>query len=446
MEDNFRIRVDKAFGALASSSSTTEPPPSSNLSSLWSLTDDEIERNEWNRVNNGPEPETDLFPVKKGFLNSDREKTDVGFRLELEELDDLDDDDEQSSGGSRGTSGQVANPKPDDYNDEEWEIKNSIGLDCTLDNEEEEDQYDKVAVGDDKPGDRLYLKEISDYGIEIDSNNELPVSLKTVARDPRANHMAAKLRLKEDDAAAKKMDSLQVSEQHLPDIVGDRVKANDDGNLKSILKRRDDESDSKLKSEHQLNSKSQKRVRFDPECKDDQDKESDEDINGGMDTDSEDKSLVYPLPPDYPSGIPDYMRNPSRYTRYTFESSTDVDDQSNQQAFMDFLNTLKKSKGTESELDDAPAELPKSLTFIPRRKIGDTEMVDSHTDTKQNEDHADKELLHRKGAPISFAGDNAEESEASAMDEDEPVDKKNSSQRAGRKYRIKERVEVEDSN
>ena len=40
MKDSFRVRVDKAFGSLASSSSTAP----SSLSSLWSLNNDEIEK------------------------------------------------------------------------------------------------------------------------------------------------------------------------------------------------------------------------------------------------------------------------------------------------------------------------------------------------------------------------------------------------------------------
>ena len=76
----------------------------------------------------------------------------------------------------------------------------------------------------------------------IERNNELPVSIKDVSRDPRANHSAAKLRLKEDVEAAKKMDSLHVSEQVSPHIVTEQVMVSENGNLKSILKRREDES------------------------------------------------------------------------------------------------------------------------------------------------------------------------------------------------------------
>ncbi|KAJ9132886.1 hypothetical protein P3X46_033711 [Hevea brasiliensis] len=448
MEDSFRVRVDKAFGSLAASSSSSTTAASSNLTSLWCLADDEIERTEWNRDKDNSEPETltDSFLFKKEFFSGNRENSDVDFRLELEkDLDDLDDDfDDEQSGGS---SSRSAKPKPDDYNDEEWEIKNSIGLDCTLDYEEEEDQYDKVAVGKEKAGDRLYMKEVTDYGIEVDSNNELPDSIRDIPRDPRANLIAAKIRLKEDAEAAIKMDSLRVSEQDLLAIADNQVKVSEDGNLKSILKRRDDDSDSKSRN-NQLDSKSQKRVRFDPECKDDFDEESDGIRGTHMETDSVDESLVYPLPSDYPSGIPDYMRNPSKYTRYTFDSSSDVDEQSNRQAFMDFLKMLKKSNTTESQPDDAPFDLPKSLTFIPKRKALDTETVNNHSESKQNQDEASKESMLRRGLPICIAASDTEDGETCAMEEDEPetaAERKNSSQKSGRKYRTKATLEMDES-
>lgn len=448
MEDSFRVRVDKAFGSLAASTAATTAPASSNLSSLWCLTDEEIERTEWNRDKDNSEPETltDSSPFNKEFFLGNREKSDLDFRLELEkDLDDLDDDldDEES----RGSSSQSARRKPDDYNDEEWEIKNSIGLDCTLDYEEEEDQYDKVAVGREKAGDRLYMKDITDYGIEIDSNNELPDSLRDAPRDPRANHIAAKIRLKEDAEAAIKMDSLRVSERDSPDLADNQVKVLEDCNPKSILKRRDDDSDSKSKN-NQPDSKSQKRVRFDPECKDDCDKESDGIRGTHMETDSVDESLVYPLPPDYPSGIPDYMRNPSKYTRYTFDSSSDVDEQSNRQAFSDFLRMLKKSKTTESQLDGAPFDLPKSVTFMPKRKSNDGEMISSRSESKQNQDNSGMESMLRRGLAMGIAARDTEDGETCAMEEDEPetaTDRRNSLQKSGRKYRTKASLEMEET-
>uniref|UniRef100_A0A2P2JV49 U5 small nuclear ribonucleoprotein TSSC4 n=2 Tax=Rhizophora mucronata TaxID=61149 RepID=A0A2P2JV49_RHIMU len=353
------------------------------------------------------------------------------------DLDDLDDDeDEQSRDDARA--------KPDDYNDEEWEIKKSIGLDSTLDYEDEEDDYDKIAVGKVKAEDRVYMKDVIGYGIEIDSCNVLPDTFKDVVRDPRANHWAAKIRLNEDAEAARKMDSLQMNDQ--PIIPGDSVNTSEVGNLKPILKRREDELDSKA-TNNQLDFKSKKRVRFDPACTHDENGESGEIIH--VETNSSEVAAVYQLPPDYPSGIPDYMRNPLKYTHYTFDSSTDVDEQSNHQAYLDFLNMVKGSKSKESlSEDDAPVGLPKSLIFIPKRKIGDATMINNYANSNCDLDDATKESILRKNLPVGIAAGYTEYSESHAMEEDEPEGaaiRRSNSQKRGRQYRSKTGMEMDEA-
>ena len=127
MEDSFRVRVDRIFGSLASSSNSTSS--SSSLTSLWSLTDADIQKKEWNRSKGSPEPEPETEPqIYRG--RGDR-KNRSGFRDGLEkDLEDIDEEeDEDVELKSRGPL------KPDDYDDEQWEIKSSIGRDCTLDYE-----------------------------------------------------------------------------------------------------------------------------------------------------------------------------------------------------------------------------------------------------------------------------------------------------------------------
>lgn len=130
MEDSFRVRVDKVFGSLSSSNST-------NLNSLWSLTDEEIEKNEWNREKDEPEEGPDRFFSNRGGKESN------GFRAELEKdildlgdggEDDLNDDEEEQARDSRASSSKSGKDN-DGYNDEEWDVKSNIGMDCTLDNE-----------------------------------------------------------------------------------------------------------------------------------------------------------------------------------------------------------------------------------------------------------------------------------------------------------------------
>ncbi|KAM7251723.1 hypothetical protein ACFE04_023606 [Oxalis oulophora] len=387
MEGSFRDRVDKTFASILPPSSSS----SSSMSSLWSLTVDEIE----------PTLETEL-ERRDDPLFAPRDN----MEKDLEEFDDEDDEIEEDEDKEN-----KAIIKPEDYNDEEWEIKSSIGLDCTLDYEEEEDGYDKVAVGKEaiKDVDRLYMKEVNDYEIDADQPEELPLSIKGYSKDPRANHMAAKIKLSQDAKATTAND----------DNVGEC------GNLKSILKRKDN----KTRPEGNL---AEKRVRFDAECKADG---GDEVVPNLMEEDkvSDDS---FKLPPDYPRGIPDYMRNPSKYTRYTFESS-DVDEVSNRQAYMDFLNLMKKPNATESE---TMVELPKSVAFVPKRKVNDS-MVVENLQNKEN-----KGLTFRDNPLVSIA---VEDDQVCEMEEDEPetiADRRSSSQKSNRQYRVKSIAESDEQS
>ncbi|XLU52666.1 hypothetical protein S245_047314, partial [Arachis hypogaea] len=118
MEDSFRVRVDKAFGSLPLSS--TSP---SSLSFLWFLADDEIN----STPSNQSEPKPDPTPsATSSFSSSFR----VQLENDLDNLNDKDDDNEDGDAGFRRTQ-----LKPDDYDDEQWQIRSGIGLDCTLDHE-----------------------------------------------------------------------------------------------------------------------------------------------------------------------------------------------------------------------------------------------------------------------------------------------------------------------
>ncbi|CAA7049590.1 unnamed protein product [Microthlaspi erraticum] len=121
MEDNFRAKMDKIFGALSSSStaSTSLPP-----TSLWYLADDKVcNRNEQSRENKAWGPSPYQFDLSRSFP------------------DDL------SVDGDEETPSSVSH-KLKDINGEDWrEIKTSIGMDSTLDSEEEEDENDLVASG-----------------------------------------------------------------------------------------------------------------------------------------------------------------------------------------------------------------------------------------------------------------------------------------------------------
>jgi hypothetical protein len=304
--------------------------------------------------------------------------------------------------------------------------------------QDEEDHYDKQALGKENTGDRLYMREINEDGIGISSR-----VFGDFSRDPRANHMAARIKLKQDDEAAKKIDTLHVSEKSTPDIGGSGVDA---VNPKSILKSKDNPSE----------SRSNKRVRFDSEC-DDRDGNDDDDADGDekegtrdvrMKTSSmeEDAALNQPSKlKEFASAVPDYIRNPSRYTHYTFDSSTDMDDKANKEAYMSFLAQIKASNAS-SQTDEVLDDLP-SVTFIPKKKSGDVTMGENETASKLKLDVV-KEGANKKTFPVSIAAiDDTETSDVCAMEEDEQEvieDTKKSSQKSTRKYRKKTEDNLEE--
>lgn len=110
MEDSFRVRVEKAFGSL----------PIHSSSSLWSLTEDEINNKPSNQTRR-PKPESEPKPKPEPKPYSSPSPSSSGFKVELE--NDLEDLDAADAGPS----------KPPDYDDEQWQIRSGIGLDCTLD-------------------------------------------------------------------------------------------------------------------------------------------------------------------------------------------------------------------------------------------------------------------------------------------------------------------------
>lgn len=177
----------------------------------------------------------------------------------------------------------------------------------------------------------------------------------------------------------------------------------DDNGLKPILKRKESQADSKL----------QKRVRFSSDVRDD-------DSTGGGDGDSAMETSIV-VQPDHPSGEPDYVRNPSKYTRYTFDEG-EVDEESNRKAYMEFLSMIRSR---DEPLEDPLLELPTSVAFVPKRKpTGESKVGDT-----------DKGFEGRRGAIAIL--DSMEDSTVSAMEEDEPETAINVVRRPGRQYRAR---------
>lgn len=486
MEDSFKVRVETAFGSLSSPFSV---PLSS---SLWCLTDEELEKRPWNRESESPadDDDEDPFPLDmdrllsaKGKLGVDDENRDPnpnpncnadagGYCREVDDaLQELDDEaGEGTSGRGPSTSCQSREAVHDEEG--ELDVRSSIGMGCTLDFEDEEDEYDKVAVGRETTGDRLYMSDASDYTPHVDSYNEIRISFKEASRYSRANHFAAKLRLKEDAEAAESFNSLHVSEptvavvsdgpsngkdaeaarnssslhvseqavsvfsdsqnnkdaevarwfnsldeseQTLAVVSHAQNNASEDGkSLKSILKRKEDQI-SGIKSE--------KRVRFEPGCKDQNA------LHEEVSSRPQDSSLV-----------PDYICNPSRYTHYSFDSLSDMSEKSNCQAYMDFLSTTKKPK--QSQHDEVLVDLTKPVIFNPQKKATGKEAAQI------------KEITlgppFRKSLPVSFASGERAEDEVNEMEIDDEQEttamKVGNGKGATRQYCLKRTDELNDSD
>ncbi|KAK9090005.1 LOW QUALITY PROTEIN: hypothetical protein Sjap_023182 [Stephania japonica] len=430
MDESFKALVDKIFGSLSNT-------PQSSLRTLWFLTNEEVGKREWNRESNVLDRDKnpcsssfDDFLVKEAYSVKKSRGFRGGFEEDLEDLSDGDDDDE-GDGGEEERDG--------------WDVRASIGLDPTLDTrfglillnlidfDEEEDEYDKVAVGRENVDERLYMRDVTDHGDYLNSYNVLPDSFKDHNRDLRANHMTARIRLVEDSEATKNGVSLPASDCRMPDAELPQV-TEDGGNLKSILKRKVDPTDTKV----------QKRVRFDTEFKDFSEDKVEKEIQYSpmaacpidavvavVDASSSAHSTV---------GVPDYVRNPSKYTKYSFDSTTDIDESSNKQACMDFLDMIKKSKSLEMNSDDVVADAPKTVTFIPRKKAGDVTSAKSFEADPSPEDFS-KESSGRTSTRLTIAAREAEESEVCAMEEDElqadSESRSNKSHRPARQYRGK---------
>ena len=68
--------------------------------------------------------------------------------------------------------------------------------------QEEEDTFDKVAIGRENAGDRLYMSNVTAGNDSHFITDDFPGAVGSRGKDPRANRWAAIIRLKEDDAEA----------------------------------------------------------------------------------------------------------------------------------------------------------------------------------------------------------------------------------------------------
>ncbi|KAJ6846168.1 RNA-binding protein 25-like [Iris pallida] len=418
-EESFEFRVKRLFG-----SKLFETVPSNSFpTSSWSVAGGEVERREWNRERGGAADDREDAPTSAAFYEDDgclarrsrRKKSAADRKREFEGAEEEDDDAEEEEEEERGV-------------DEEKEIRDSVGLDPTLDNEDEEDEYDKAALCREDAGERMYMRDVKDHGPYLNLHAIIPdcleepsVEAHPLCKDPRADHFAASVRLKEDKSVAENC-PVPAHDRDRPSS-GSSMKITENGvTLKPILKRKEGGDDPKPK----------KRVRFDQECKDHDEEELQDFPMVPQCVETSEVPKIQTTPREESAGVPDYIRNPTKYTHYTFDSESVNDDETNKQAFADFLNLVKRAKPGQSQ-PEFPVELPKSLTFTPRKKSVDVVPMDESPGNEKG-----KGQLSSCSVVIAAGVDR--DDYVCEMDEDDaetPVVEMNVSSRRARQYRSK---------
>lgn len=139
------------------------------------------------------------------------------------------------------------------------------------------------------------------------------------------------------------------------------------------------------------------------------------------------------------AGVPDYVRNPSKYTHYTFDSSDDMDDELNREACVDLFHDLRR-RNPDTLMEETPAELPKSIVFTPKKKPENELTAKSESELKTRED------LDKKRWSVEVTAEDTQETEISAMEEDElGPDVDRGSRKPGRQYRTKTNDDIDHS-
>ncbi|XP_062184703.1 uncharacterized protein LOC133888461 [Phragmites australis] len=405
----FEARVKRLFG----SHLFDAVPGSSFPAASWSVAAGDVERQRWAKPSEARDEEEEragaadradtpcasAFYDANGCLRGRRRRPRQDFEGDLDDPGDEEVEEEEAGEEEEERRKAVAE-------DDEEGIRVSIDLDPTLDREEEEDKYDREAFGREHAADRVYMKDIMDDGINMSINSIVPDllddSIEEVYRfskDPRADIRAASARLREDNDSSKDGDSHYPSQaKEFPTVEMQAKKAKEDMNVKPILKRKEEQGDSKPR----------KRVRFDASVKDPESEifEHDEDspmVPQSMDFVTEKANTS--APSESP-GVPDYVRNPSKYIRYTLDAP-EGNDESNRRALADLHDLLGRSDPNKVQ-PEAPVEIPSSVTFIPRKKSVDAMVVDEGPKTSDS-----------NSSLIGMVAGGSDETDQCEMDEDD---------------------------
>ncbi|KAG0610459.1 hypothetical protein M758_7G067200 [Ceratodon purpureus] len=437
MEASFRSRIDRTFGFLNDAKSDGE-------THLWNVEERAASQKNMGLSRRAREGDCDddEASADADFLKSGsgKRREGKGERLDarffgaeaLEELDsggeddDDDDDDEDDveeqmrvgkkkkgageqsgielvnrasdEGGGAGSSEPPKREEDDDDDEEVREVREMVGMDDTLDFEEEEDEFDKVAVGADGTDDRLFLSRVRNFGANRQQLNPLPttfIEMRQASRDRRANHKAALARLEEDDReaatrAAKKL--LQATEEskvgkletveepkmveNLPVRQGNGEEAMDidgDGPKDEPIPESRNETQKSVAGNLDREGKPRKpgkRVRFsmdeiagaEPDAgrPDQTPKMAAPLLHGGTDempSTAITRTALHSTPNRY-SRVPDYVKNPSKYIHYTLDWSDEDEEKANVAAFHAARAVSSSSSSSSSSQDMVTEEAP----------------------------------------------------------------------------------------
>ncbi|RAL38691.1 hypothetical protein DM860_002669 [Cuscuta australis] len=386
MDDgSFRARVHKVFSSLSSS-----PLPISAVSKpLWSLTDDEVEKRDWNRSKSklGQDDDNTICSSSfDGLFKRNRGGRPKGFG----DIDCVTGDEDGDKEGFDDDLEDLSGEEDGDRSDFR-EIRSSVGLDSTLDYEEEEDEFDRFAEGNGKTS-------------------------NCFRKDPRADQHAAQIRLREDDVeASKHKPNHPKTEPSGENCEGTSISV-DCSNVKPILKRKDNSE-----------GKSRKRVRFDPSFVD----ESDE-YPQARPLVSFEVSSMSSSDGNKPK-VPDHLINPSKYTRYSLDSCSEIDTVSNNQACKYVLEEV--NKWTQNRKTEASSNaLPQSISFVLKKSSSSVVMEDVRED-------ASKVSGNQQSFPVPIAAWEELESETIEGDREMEDGDDNGVCKPDRHYRSKSRLE-----
>ncbi|EFJ28186.1 hypothetical protein SELMODRAFT_441268 [Selaginella moellendorffii] len=358
-------RLDQVFGGLGNGSAP----------SLWSVSGTQLERQQWRPAANSDDE--DEGPTCSSSFRSEEEQATKRVR--------------QDENGDENV----------DEEEEMIRVQAMVGMDTTLDYEDEEDEYDKVAVGREGAGDRLYT---SDVKASFDSLSVLS-GASFMARDDLASRKAA---------AADRLAEAREAKINgtTPDLhrTEDLHRRSSSSRPKSSGTRTSDSSD-KRKNESR-DDRPQKKVRFAVEEENQKTRRTPRDDGGHRQRAGIDRYR----------NVPHHVRHPEKYTHYTLDWGEEGNS-NNVQAWQSTMAAINSAKNEGEE--EQPFELPQHVPFVPR---ANKERAGS---SKPGGSTKDSTTPSGSATSVSFAARGLED-EGVAMEENAQPSSKNQKSRSYR--------------